>query len=145
MRACEACGAALPEGAAFCPTCGARQGQANRPSAAALLRSERKLITVLFADIKSSIDLVARSDPELAGELLGTVVSEMTAAVREFGGVVNQIMGDGIMALFGAPLAIEHHAVQACRAALAMREAVHEKVQPRVQVRIGLGSGEVVL
>ncbi|MBV8915419.1 MAG: AAA family ATPase [Acetobacteraceae bacterium] len=145
MRACEACGAAVPDGAAFCPTCGTRLGPAERPSAAALMRSERKLITVLFADIKGSIDLVARTDPELAGEILSNVVSAMQAAVRQFGGVVNQIMGDGVMALFGAPLAIEDHAAQACRAALAMRAAIHANVRPRVQVRVGLSSGEVVV
>jgi class 3 adenylate cyclase/tetratricopeptide (TPR) repeat protein len=109
------------------------------------MRSERKIVTVLFADIKGSIDLVAYHDPEQAGDVLAEVVSEMGAAVRTFGGVVNQIMGDGIMALFGAPLAIEEHAAQACRAALAMRQAVREKLRTEVHIRVGLGSGEVVV
>ena len=109
------------------------------------MRSERKVVTVLFADIKGSIDLVARQDPEQAGEILSQVVSEMSDSVRRFGGVVNQVMGDGIMALFGAPLAIEEHATQACLAAMAMRQAVHERVRPRIQVRVGLSSGEVVV
>ncbi|GAC1344865.1 MAG: adenylate/guanylate cyclase domain-containing protein [Acetobacteraceae bacterium] len=109
------------------------------------MRSERKIVTVLFADIKGSIDLVARRDPEQAGEMLAEVVAQMSEAVHRFGGVVNQVMGDGVMALFGAPLAIEDHAVQACQAALAMRSAVQTNVLPRVQVRIGLSSGEVVV
>ncbi len=109
------------------------------------MRSERKMVTVMFADIKGSIDLVSRQDPEQAGETLAQVVKQMSEAVRRFGGVVNQVMGDGVMALFGAPLAIEDHAAQACLAALAMRAAVHERVRPRVQVRVGLSSGEVVV
>ena len=77
--------------------------------------------------------------------MLTDVVREMSAAVRAYGGVVNQILGDGIMALFGAPTAIEEHAAQACRAALAMRSGVQEKLQGQVHVRIGIGSGEVVV
>ncbi len=109
------------------------------------MRSERKVVTVMFADIKGSIDLVARHDPEQAGEVLGLVVAQMGDAVRQFGGVVNQVMGDGIMALFGAPFALEDHAAEACAAALAMRTAIAEKVRPRVEVRVGLSSGEVVV
>src|SRR5262249_9443401 len=86
MLFCEACAAPVPEGAAFCPNCGTRLRAAERPAASAIMRSERKLITVLFADIKGSIDLVARHDPELAGEVLDAVVNEMSAAVRQFGG-----------------------------------------------------------
>src|SRR5690348_16066570 len=101
MRFCESCGASVPDRAAFCPTCGARLGLAERPAQPAPMRSERKVVTVLFADMKSSIDLVARHDPELANDVLDAVVGEMGAAVRQFGGVVNQMLGDGIMALFG--------------------------------------------
>ncbi len=109
------------------------------------MRSERKMVTVLFADIKGSIDLVSRQDPEQAGETLAAVVKQMSDAVHRFGGLVNQVMGDGVMALFGAPLAVEDHAAQACLAALTMRSAVHATVRPRVQVRVGLSSGEVVV
>ncbi len=145
MRSCQSCGSAVPDGAAFCPGCGTRLGAVERAGAAALMRSERKVVTVLFADIKGSIELVARHDPEQAGDVLSEIVHEMGMAVRAFGGVVNQIMGDGIMALFGAPLAIEEHAAQACRAALAMRQAVREKVSTDVHIRVGIGSGEVVV
>ena len=142
MLSCPSCGAALPEGAAFCSACGARVAPER---SAASMRTERKIVTILFADIKGSIDLVAAQDPEQAGDVLADVVSEMVSAVRMHGGVVNQIMGDGIMALFGAPLAIEEHAALACRAALAMRAAVRENVAREVQIRIGIGSGEVVV
>jgi class 3 adenylate cyclase/tetratricopeptide (TPR) repeat protein len=142
MRSCTPCGAVLPDGAQFCPACGSRVGT---PERAAVMRSERKIVTILFADIKSSIDLVAYRDPEQAGDVLSDVVREMGAAVRAHGGVVNQILGDGVMALFGAPVAIEEHAAQACRAALAMRAGVQEKLLGKVHVRIGIGSGEVVV
>ncbi|MDT7951193.1 MAG: adenylate/guanylate cyclase domain-containing protein [Acetobacteraceae bacterium] len=109
------------------------------------MRTERKIVTVLFADIKSSIDLVASRDPEQAGDILTEIVREMSAAVRAHGGVVNQILGDGIMALFGAPVAIEDHAANACRAALEMRSGVQDRLQGKINVRIGIGSGEVVV
>jgi class 3 adenylate cyclase len=111
----------------------------------ALRRSERKVVTILFADIKGSLAIVAGQDPELAGEILGLVVACMGEAVRRHGGLVNQIMGDGIMALFGAPIAIEDHAAQACLAALSMRVAIQDQVRPRVSLRVGLGTGEVVV
>ena len=142
MRSCASCGAVLPDGAVFCPACGSRVGTPDRTAA---MRTERKIVTVLFADIKSSIDIVAYQDPEQAGDVLTDVVREMSAAVRAYGGVVNQILGDGIMALFGAPVAIEEHAARACRAALAMRSGVQEKLQGEIHVRIGIGSGEVVV
>lgn len=142
MRTCTSCGAVLPDDALFCPACGARVGAVER---AVAMRTERKIVSVLFADIKSSIDIVAFQDPEYAGDVLTDVVREMSAAVRAYGGVVNQILGDGIMALFGAPVAIEEHAAQACRAALAMRSGVQEKLHGQVHIRIGIGSGEVVV
>ena len=159
MRACEACKAEPSAGALFCGQCGLRLGPAPDlreaaaasswsgpvPAAASLRRAERKVVTVLFADVKGSLALVAGQDPEGAGELLAAVVAAMGAAVRRHGGLVNQVMGDGIMALFGAPLAMEDHAGQACLAALALRIAVEEEVRPRVHVRVGLGSGEVVV
>jgi class 3 adenylate cyclase/tetratricopeptide (TPR) repeat protein len=111
----------------------------------ALRRSERKVVTILFADIKGSLALVAGQDPELAGEILNAVVACMGDAVRRHGGLVNQVMGDGIMALFGAPIAIEDHAAQACLAALAMRVAIQVQVRPRVSLRVGLSTGEVVV
>ena len=83
------------------------------------LEGERKQVTVLFADLKGSMELLADRDPEEARQLLDPVLERMMEAVHRYEGTVNQVMGDGIMALFGAPLAHEDHAVRACYAALA--------------------------
>ena len=88
------------------------------------LEGERKQVTVLFADLKGSMELLADRDPEEARQLLDPVLERMMAAVHRYEGTVNQVMGDGIMALFGAPMAHEDHAVRACYAALAMQDAV---------------------
>jgi hypothetical protein len=82
------------------------------------LEGERKQVTVLFADLKGSMELLADRDPEEARQLLDPVLERLMAAVHRYEGTVNQIMGDGIMALFGAPIAHEDHAVRACYAAL---------------------------
>src|SRR6266480_4465346 len=95
---------------------------ASRPA----LEGERKQVTVLFADLKGSMELLAERDPEEARQLLDPVLAHMMAAVHRYEGTVNQVMGDGIMALFGAPLAHEDHAVRACYAALAMQAAVKQ-------------------
>ena len=86
------------------------------------LEGERKQVTVLFADLKGSMELLADRDPEEARQLLDPVLERMMAAVHRYEGTVNQVMGDGIMALFGAPIAHEDHAVRACYAALHMQE-----------------------
>jgi class 3 adenylate cyclase len=116
------------------------------------LEGERKQVTVLFADLKGSMELLAERDPEEARQLLDPVLERMMAAVHRYEGTVNQVMGDGIMALFGAPLAHEDHAVRACYAALAMQDAMQryaEEVRRTqgllVQMRVGLNSGEVVV
>src|SRR5213592_2569975 len=113
---------------------------------------ERKRVTVLFADLKGSMALLADRDPEEARQLLDPVLDRMMAAVHRYEGTVNQVMGDGIMALFGAPIAHEDHAVRACYAALAMQGSVQQyaaEVQRAqgvpVQIRVGLNSGEVVV
>ena len=116
------------------------------------LEGERKQVTVLFADLKGSMELLADRDPEEARQLLDPVLERMMAAVHRYEGTVNQVMGDGIMALFGAPLAHEDHAVRACYAALAMQAAVKQyaaEVQRShgvpVQIRVGLNTGAVVV
>ncbi|MFQ5961060.1 MAG: adenylate/guanylate cyclase domain-containing protein, partial [Candidatus Methylomirabilales bacterium] len=116
------------------------------------LEGERKQVTVLFADLKGSMELLADRDPEEARKLLDPVLERMMEAVHRYEGTVNQVMGDGIMALFGAPLAHEDHAVRACYAALRMQESVRQyadEVQRReglpVNIRVGLNSGEVVV
>jgi class 3 adenylate cyclase/tetratricopeptide (TPR) repeat protein len=116
------------------------------------LEGERKQVTVLFADLKGSLELLADRDPEEARQLLDPVLERMMEAVHRYEGTVNQVMGDGIMALFGAPIAHEDHAVRACYAALAMQEAIRRySTEVRrghgveVQARVGLHSGEVVV
>ena len=116
------------------------------------LEGERKQVTVLFADLKGSMELLADRDPEEARQLLDPVLERLMAAVHRYEGTVNQVMGDGIMALFGAPLAHEDHAVRACYAALAMQEAIGRYAEELrrqqgldVQIRVGLHSGEVVV
>jgi class 3 adenylate cyclase/tetratricopeptide (TPR) repeat protein len=116
------------------------------------LAGERKQVTVLFADLKGSMELLADRDPEEARQLLDPVLEHMMAAVHRYEGTVNQVMGDGIMALFGAPIAHEDHAVRACYAALAMQEFVQRYAEEvrrtqglAVQIRVGLNAGEVVV
>ena len=91
----------------------------------AALEGERKQVTVLFADLKGSMELLADRDPEEARKLLDPVLERMMEAVHRYEGTVNQVMGDGIMALFGAPIAHEDHAVRACYAALRMQRRVN--------------------
>ena len=116
------------------------------------VEGERKHVTILFADVKDSLELIARRDPEEARRLLDPVLEIMMDAVHRYEGMVNQVMGDGVMAIFGAPLAYEDHAVRACYAALAMRDGIHGYAERlaaahgvAVRARIGINSGEVVV
>jgi class 3 adenylate cyclase len=116
------------------------------------LEGERKLVTVLFADIKGSTELIAGLDPEEARTLMDAALHAMMEGVHRYEGTVNQVLGDGIMALFGAPLAHEDHAVRACYAVLTMQAAIRryaDEVRRShglvVQIRVGLNSGEVVV
>jgi class 3 adenylate cyclase len=116
------------------------------------LEGERKQVTVLFADLKGSMELLADRDPEEARAILDPALERMMEAVHRYEGTVNQVLGDGIMALFGAPLALEDHAVRACFAALRIQESARryaEEVRRAtgllVQIRVGLNSGEVVV
>jgi class 3 adenylate cyclase len=118
----------------------------------AALQGERKQVTVLFADLKGSMELLADRDPEEARRLLDPVLELLIEAVHRYEGTVNQVLGDGIMALFGAPLAHEDHAMRACYAAVWMQDAIGryaEELRRRqgldVQLRVGLNSGEVVV
>ena len=142
---CSGCGESNRSGAKFCRKCGQALSTAapSTPSrfdtppsytpkhlaekiltSKAALEGERKQVTVLFADLKGSMELLADRDPEEARKLLDPVLERMMEAVHRYEGTVNQVMGDGIMALFGAPLAHEDHAVRACYAALRMQETV---------------------
>ena len=116
------------------------------------LEGERKQVTVLFADIKDSTEFIKDLDPEAAQQLLDPALHAMMDAVHRFEGTVNQVLGDGIMALFGAPLAHEDHALRACYAALTMQTALREYTETvrrahgiEMRIRVGLNSGEVVV
>jgi class 3 adenylate cyclase len=171
--ACPSCGFTNEPGEKFCGGCGAPLGlpsplpeskfaspQAYTPKHLAEkilisrsgLEGERKQVTVLFADLKGSMELLADRDPEEARKLLDPVLERMMAAVHRYEGIVNQVMGDGIMALFGAPIAHEDHAVRACYAALDMQTVIRRYTEEvrhshgiEVQIRVGLNSGEVVV
>jgi class 3 adenylate cyclase len=113
---------------------------------------ERRYLTVLFADMRESMELLAQRDLDEARQILDGVIERMMDAVHLAGGTVNQVMGDGIMALFGAPAAQHDHAVRACRAALHMQESVagyavalRRSRDVRVQIRVGINSGEVIV
>src|SRR5215469_16493928 len=169
---CGSCGHELPPGSRFCNKCGTpvpleSPGQSRFASpesytprhlaekiltSKSALEGERKHVTVLFADLKGSMELLADRDPEEARKILDPVLELLMEAVHRYEGTVNQVMGDGIMALFGAPLAHEDHAVRACYAALRMQErASHHGTEARrthganVKIRVGLNSGEVVV
>src|SRR2546425_7307775 len=116
------------------------------------LEGERKQVTVLFADLKGSTELIEGLDPEEARRLLDPALHAMMEAVHRYEGTVNQVLGDGIMALFGAPLAHEDHAIRACYTALAMQVAMRRYAEEvrrshglEFQIRVGLNSGDVVV
>jgi class 3 adenylate cyclase/tetratricopeptide (TPR) repeat protein len=173
---CPSCGEANRLGAKFCKKCGQRLARpdAAGPEAApkfgsretytpqhladkiltsrSALEGERKQVTVLFADIKGSTELINNLDPEEARRVLDPALYAMMEAVHRYEGTVNQVLGDGIMALFGAPLAHEDHALRACYASLAMQEEIRrwsEKVGRLrafvLRIGVGLNSGEVVV
>jgi class 3 adenylate cyclase/tetratricopeptide (TPR) repeat protein len=116
------------------------------------LEGERKQVTVLFADIRGSTKLLETLDPEEAQKIIDPVLHIMMDAVHKYEGTVNQVLGDGIMALFGAPLAHEDHALRACYAALAMqdemrryRQKLGQTEESGLHIGIGMNSGEVVV
>jgi class 3 adenylate cyclase/tetratricopeptide (TPR) repeat protein len=106
---------------------------------------ERKQVTVLFADIRGSTEMIQELDPERALHRLEPVLEAMVKAVHHYGGTVSRLLGDGIMALFGAPVAYEDHAVRACFAARAMIDAIARLGEVQVDIRVGLNSGAVVV
>lgn len=173
VRSCSNCGSELSPTAKFCPECAHPAGQVAPPkpqrfgppkvytpkhlvekilTSKAALEGERKQVTILFADLKGSLELLADRDPEQARQLLDPVLERMMEAVHRYEGTVNQLMGDGLMAIFGAPLAHEDHGVRACYAALDMQAAIRRYAEEvwhahgvKVQIRVGLNSGEVVV
>ena len=140
---CPRCSAAVPVGARFCPACGAALG--DRAS------EERKLVTVLFADITGSTSLGERFDPERWRVLLQRFFSVMTSTIEAWGGTVQKFMGDSVMATFGVPIVREDDAERALRAACQMLERLTElntefKAQHGVSlaIRVGVNTGEVM-
>jgi len=174
---CGGCGTRNPPPNRFCGECGGRLGAGTGAAALASttsppspqsytpkhlaekilasrggLEGERKQVTVLFADIKGSTELIENRDSEEAQQLLDGAVQVMMGAVHRYEGTVSRLMGDGLMALFGAPIAHEDHAVRACYAALSLQDGMRRYAdQVRrthgvgLEARIGLNSGEVVV
>jgi class 3 adenylate cyclase/tetratricopeptide (TPR) repeat protein len=172
---CAVCGTNLTVESKFCDNCGAPSAaigtgrivsplfgwpnfHAPSPFAKRILTSdaalegERKQVTVLFSDMKGSTEHIADRDPEDVRRLLDPVLELMMEAVDRYEGTVNQVMGDGIQALFGAPLAYEDHAIRACYAALKMQESIKKFADEvrrteglPLQIRVGLSSGEVLV
>src|SRR5262245_7843756 len=170
--ACPACGAVALVDAKFCGQCGQPLTAASpRPAAGPApdtytpghlarrilssrkaIEGERKQVTVLFADVRGSFEMLANRDPEDVQTIFDPILALMMAAVHRYEGTVSQVLGDGIMAVFGAPLACEDHAVRACYAALDMQHDVVRHAEMiaieqglDVKIRIGVNSGEVVV
>jgi class 3 adenylate cyclase len=153
---CPSCGAESPAGQRFCNSCGQQlvevpATEARTEDEAAPLDGERKQVTVLFADVMGSMDMAEQTDAEEWRQIMQRFFSLLSDGVRRFEGTVDKFTGDGIMALFGAPIAHEDHAPRACFAALHIRELISEYAGElrrakglNFSVRIGINSGEVV-
>jgi class 3 adenylate cyclase len=141
---CGSCGTELSENAKFCSECGAAVTSAAKPA-------EYKQVTVLFADVVHSMDIAATVGPERFREIMADLADRCAAVVGRYGGTVDKFTGDGIMAVFGAPTALEDHAIRACLAALGVQEEakrlavdVQERDGVDFQLRVGLNSGQVI-
>ena len=147
MRAatsCRTCGTEALENAGFCHRCGS-------PVAEPALHAEYKQVTVLFADVVHSMDIAAAVSAERLREIMAGLLDRSTTVVKRYGGTLSQFTGDGIMAVFGAPAALEDHAIRACLAALGVQEQakrlavdVQDRDGVELQLRIGLNSGQVI-
>ena len=142
--ACRMCGTEPRAGARFCDACGAPVTQQDT-------RAEYKQVTVLFADVVHSMDIAATVGPERLREIMAELADRCAEVVQRYGGTVDKFTGDGIMAVFGAPVALEDHAFRACLAALGVQEEakrlavdVRERDGVNLQLRVGLNSGEVI-
>ena len=145
--ACRTCGTEPREGARFCDGCGAPVAERDAHDA----HAEYKQVTVLFADVVHSMDIAATVGAERLREIMTNLVDRASAVVQRYGGTVDKFTGDGIMAVFGAPVALEDHALRACLAALGVQEEAKRlaaEVQDRdgieLQLRVGLNSGQVI-
>jgi class 3 adenylate cyclase len=142
--ACRTCGSVPREGARFCDGCGAPVTERDAPA-------EYKQVTVLFADVVHSMDLAAAVGAERLREIMTDLIDRASAVVQRYGGTVDKFTGDGIMAVFGAPVTLEDHALRACLAALGVQEEakrlaveVHDRDGIDLRLRVGLNSGQVI-
>jgi adenylate cyclase len=141
---CGTCGAQSSTTAKFCGECGTRLTKA-------IQSAEYKQVTVLFADVVHSMDIAAAVGAERLREIMAELVNRAAVVVQRYGGTVDKFTGDGIMAVFGAPVALEDHAIRACLAALRLQQAAKRlavDVQDRdgvcLELRVGLNSGQVI-
>jgi adenylate cyclase len=141
---CGSCGAQLSPSARFCSECGTQLTHATQSA-------EYKQVTVLFADVVHSMDIAAAVGAERLREIMAGLVNITTAIVKRYGGTVDKFTGDGIMAVFGAPMALEDHAIRACLAALGIQDEntrladeVKDRDEIDLQLRVGLNSGQVI-
>src|SRR5436305_10786782 len=136
---CPACEQENPDGFRFCGACGAELAPAQMPA-----REERKVVTVLFADLVGFTSRAERMDPEDVRALLAPYHERLRSELERFGGTVEKFIGDAVMALFGAPVAHEDDAERAVRAALAIRDWIAEEGE-HLQVRVGVNTGEALV
>ena len=141
---CGSCGTELPPNSKFCNECGAPLTHATRSA-------EYKQVTVLFADVVHSMDIAAAVGAERLREIMTELVNRAAGVVQRYGGTVGSFTGDGVMAVFGAPVALEDHAVRACLAALGVQDEakrlaveVGDRDGVEFQLRVGLNSGQVI-
>jgi class 3 adenylate cyclase len=139
MTACAACGTSLPEVARFCPACGVAV-ESDVPST-----EERKLATVLFADLVGSTALAGEEDPERVRVVQERFFDAMADEIHRTGGIVEKFAGDAVMAAFGTPAALEDHAERALHAGLAMQRRLRELFENGLELRIGVNTGDVVV
>jgi len=131
---CGSCGTQLPLNSKFCNECGAAVTQVSRSA-------EYKQVTVLFADVVHSMDIAAAVGAERLREIMSELLDRFTAVVARYGGTLNQFTGDGIMAVFGAPITLEDHAVRACLAALGVQEQA-KRLATEVHDRDGIAGSQ---
>jgi class 3 adenylate cyclase len=142
--ACRTCGTQPREGARFCDACGSVIAPVTE-------HAEYKQVTVLFADVVHSMDIALAVGAEGLREIMADLADRCAAVVQRYGGTVDKFTGDGIMAVFGAPVALEDHAIRACLAASGVQEVakrlavdVGERDGVDLQLRVGLNSGQVI-
>src|SRR4051795_10395410 len=143
MVACDTCSHLVPAGSRFCPSCGTAVVKAD------VALEERRVVTVLFADLVGYTALAEHLDPEKVKRLVESCFERLVSDIELFGGRVDKLLGDAIVALFGAPVAHEDDAERAVRAALRMQDTlahhVGELQAPQLEMRIGINTGEVLV